>query len=77
MSILISDFDGTVTRYDFFDRVRKRWPFPPQDDPWEKFVTGEITHFQALAESLYDRGEKFQPFERWSEIADQLQNGEC
>jgi 2-hydroxy-3-keto-5-methylthiopentenyl-1-phosphate phosphatase len=50
MSILISDFDGTVTRYDFFDRVRQRWPFPPQDDPWEKFVTGEITHFQALAE---------------------------
>ncbi|MGA8660557.1 MAG: haloacid dehalogenase-like hydrolase [Chthoniobacterales bacterium] len=50
MGILISDFDGTVTRYDFFDLVRKRWPFPPEDDPWEKFVTGEITHFQALAE---------------------------
>ena len=50
MSILVSDFDGTVTRYDFFERVRKRWPFPPQDDPWEKFVAGEITHFQALAE---------------------------
>ena len=50
MPILISDFDGTITRYDFFDRVRKRWPFPLQDDPWEKFVEGEITHFQALAE---------------------------
>jgi 2-hydroxy-3-keto-5-methylthiopentenyl-1-phosphate phosphatase len=50
MGILITDFDGTVTRYDFFDRVRKRWPFPLQDDPWEKFVEGEITHFQALAE---------------------------
>jgi len=50
MPILISDFDGTITRYDFFERVRKRWPFPPQDDPWEKFVSGEITHFQALAE---------------------------
>jgi 2-hydroxy-3-keto-5-methylthiopentenyl-1-phosphate phosphatase len=50
MSILISDFDGTLTRYDFFDLVRKRWPFPPQDDPWEKFVAGQITHFQALAE---------------------------
>jgi 2,3-diketo-5-methylthio-1-phosphopentane phosphatase len=50
MGILISDFDGTITRYDFFDRVRKRWPFPAQDDPWEKFVEGEITHFQALAE---------------------------
>jgi len=50
MGILVSDFDGTVTRYDFFDRVRKRWPFPLQEDPWEKFVSGEITHFQALAE---------------------------
>jgi 2-hydroxy-3-keto-5-methylthiopentenyl-1-phosphate phosphatase len=50
MSILISDFDGTLTRYDFFDLVRKRWPFAPEDDPWEKFVEGQITHFQALAE---------------------------
>jgi 2-hydroxy-3-keto-5-methylthiopentenyl-1-phosphate phosphatase len=50
MSILISDFDGTLTRYDFFDLVRKRWPVPPEDDPWEKFVSGQITHFQALAE---------------------------
>ena len=50
MPILISDFDGTITRYDFFDRVRKRWPFSPQDDPWEKFVSGEKTHFQALVE---------------------------
>ena len=50
MSILVSDFDGTLTRYDFFDLVRKRWPFPPEDDPWEKFVGGQITHFQALAE---------------------------
>ena len=58
MVILISDFDGTVTRYDFFDRVRKRWPFPPKDDPW--------------AEALSGRGEKFHPFEHWSEIADQL-----
>jgi 2-hydroxy-3-keto-5-methylthiopentenyl-1-phosphate phosphatase len=50
MSILISDFDGTLTRYDFFDLVRKRWPVPPEDDPWEKFVSGQISHFQALAE---------------------------
>jgi 2-hydroxy-3-keto-5-methylthiopentenyl-1-phosphate phosphatase len=50
MSILVSDFDGTLTRYDLFDLVRKRWPFSPEDDPWEKFVAGQITHFQALAE---------------------------
>lgn len=50
MSILISDFDGTITRYDFFDLVRKRWPFPPENDPWEKYLSGQVTHFQALAE---------------------------
>jgi 2-hydroxy-3-keto-5-methylthiopentenyl-1-phosphate phosphatase len=50
MSIMISDFDGTLTRYDFFELVRRRWPFPLEDDPWEKFVGGQITHFQALAE---------------------------
>ena len=30
-----------------------------------------------LAEALGERGEKFHPFERWSEIADQLQKPEC
>ena len=50
MNILVSDFDSTATRYDFFELVRKRWPFPPEDDPWEKFVAGKKTHFEALAE---------------------------
>ena len=30
-----------------------------------------------LAEALSERGEKFHPFEHWSEIADQLQKAEC
>ena len=50
MKILVSDFDGTLTRNDFFDLVRKRWPFPKEDDPWEKYVAGKITHFESLAE---------------------------
>ena len=50
MNILVSDFDSTATRYDFFDLVRKRWPFSPENDPWEKFVAGKKTHFEALAE---------------------------
>jgi len=49
MNILVSDFDGTLTQYDFFDQVRKRWPIPPEVDPWHKFLAGEITHFEALA----------------------------
>jgi 2-hydroxy-3-keto-5-methylthiopentenyl-1-phosphate phosphatase len=30
-----------------------------------------------LAEALSERGEKFHPFERWSQIADYLQNVQC
>jgi len=50
MKILISDFDSTMTRYDFYDLVRKRWPVPPDDDPWQHYRAGKISHFDALAE---------------------------
>ncbi|HZL45794.1 MAG TPA: HAD-IB family phosphatase [Opitutaceae bacterium] len=48
--LLVSDFDGTMTRWDFYDLVRKQWPLPPDDDPWEQYVAGRLTHFAALAE---------------------------
>lgn len=48
--ILVTDFDGTLTRFDFFDLVRKRWPLDPAQDPWERYVRGEMTHFDALSE---------------------------
>ncbi len=48
--ILVTDFDSTVTRHDFYELVRRRWPLPPGDDPWEKYVAGTLTHFEALAE---------------------------
>lgn len=48
--ILVSDFDSTVTRHDFYELVRQRWPLPPADDPWEKYLAGTLTHFEALAE---------------------------
>jgi len=47
--ILVADFDGTMTRYDFYDLVRQQWPMPPDDDPWEQYVAGRCTHFEALA----------------------------
>jgi len=50
MGILVSDFDSTLTQRDFFDLVRERWPVPPEQDPWKKYVAGELTHFEALAE---------------------------
>lgn len=48
MKILVTDFDGTLTARDFYDLVRERWPVPAEDDPWESYVRGEITHFEAL-----------------------------
>jgi len=48
--ILVTDFDGTISRRDFYDLVRERWPVAPENDPWERYRSGEITHFAALAE---------------------------
>ena len=47
--ILITDFDGTIARRDFYDLVRERWPVPPDDDPWDRYVEGKLTHFEAIA----------------------------
>ena len=49
-NILVSDFDGTMTHHDFYDLVRKQWPPVAGDDPWEQYVAGRLTHFEALAE---------------------------
>lgn len=46
---LVTDFDGTITLLDFYDLVRQQWPVPPDDDPWEQYVAGKLTHFEALA----------------------------
>lgn len=47
MGILVTDFDGTLTRRDFFDLVRQRWP-AERVDPWDEYRAGKITHFEAL-----------------------------
>jgi 2-hydroxy-3-keto-5-methylthiopentenyl-1-phosphate phosphatase len=39
-----------MTRHDFFELVRAKWPSPPESDPWNRYVAGELTHFEALAE---------------------------
>jgi 2-hydroxy-3-keto-5-methylthiopentenyl-1-phosphate phosphatase len=49
MNILVSDFDGTMTEHDFFELVRRRWPLPPEQDPWNQYWAGQLTHFEALA----------------------------
>ncbi len=47
--ILVSDFDGTMTRHDFFDLARRELPSAADHDYWQDYVDGKITHFEALA----------------------------
>lgn len=47
--ILVSDFDGTMTKYDFFDLARRDLPSAADHDFWQDYVDGRITHFEALA----------------------------
>jgi 2-hydroxy-3-keto-5-methylthiopentenyl-1-phosphate phosphatase len=47
-SVLVSDFDGTMTRHDFYQLARARWWNPSDPDPWEDYLAGRMTHFDAL-----------------------------
>jgi 2-hydroxy-3-keto-5-methylthiopentenyl-1-phosphate phosphatase len=48
--LLISDFDGTIARRDFYDMVRMELMPPGTPDFWGMFLDGKLTHFQALYE---------------------------
>lgn len=43
---MITDFDGTITRHDFFELVRARWPQVP--DPWDQALAGTLPMREAL-----------------------------
>lgn len=45
--ILVSDFDGTITRYDFYDIVSREFP-EIAGNFWSLYESGEITHFEGL-----------------------------
>jgi HAD superfamily phosphoserine phosphatase-like hydrolase len=47
-SVLVSDFDGTMTRHDFYQLVRARWWNESEPDPWQDYLAGRLTHFDAL-----------------------------
>lgn len=46
--ILVSDFDGTMTRRDFYELVRERLLPPGVPDYWVDYRAGRMTHFEAL-----------------------------
>lgn len=45
--ILVSDFDGTLTRFDFYDLACRRFP-EIAGDHWQRYEAGELSHFEAL-----------------------------
>lgn len=47
-AILVSDFDGTMTAYDFYDLVCQDFPDVLAGGHWQQYEAGQITHFEAL-----------------------------
>jgi 2,3-diketo-5-methylthio-1-phosphopentane phosphatase len=45
---LVSDFDGTMTRQDFYKLAVESLLPPEMPDYWGRYRAGEITHFEAL-----------------------------
>jgi 2-hydroxy-3-keto-5-methylthiopentenyl-1-phosphate phosphatase len=46
--VLVSDFDGTMTRRDFFQLVVERLLPADVPDYWGEYLAGRLTHFEAL-----------------------------
>jgi HAD superfamily phosphoserine phosphatase-like hydrolase len=46
--VLVTDFDGTMTRYDFYRLALARLVPAETPDFWEDYLAGRMTHFQAL-----------------------------
>jgi len=48
MKIFVTDFDGTMTRRDFYRVAQARLVPPGTPDYWEDYLAGRMTHFEAL-----------------------------
>jgi 2-hydroxy-3-keto-5-methylthiopentenyl-1-phosphate phosphatase len=48
MGTLITDFDGTLTRHDFFRLAVERLLPAGVPDYWQEYLAGRLTHFQAM-----------------------------
>jgi 2-hydroxy-3-keto-5-methylthiopentenyl-1-phosphate phosphatase len=46
--VLVSDFDGTMTRHDFYKLVIESLLPPDTPDYWAEYRAGSVTHFEAL-----------------------------
>jgi 2-hydroxy-3-keto-5-methylthiopentenyl-1-phosphate phosphatase len=46
--LLVTDFDGTMTRHDFYKLAAKSLLPPDIPDYWARYRAGQMTHFEAL-----------------------------
>lgn len=46
--ILVTDFDGTMTQYDFYRIAVERLAPPDTPDYWARYLDGQLTHYEAL-----------------------------
>jgi len=46
-SVLVSDFDGTMTRHDFYQLARARWWDEGDSDPGQEYLEGRMTPFRS------------------------------
>ena len=48
MPVLVTDFDGTITRLDFYRLVIDELLPPDSPDYWTEYTEGRLSHFEAL-----------------------------
>jgi 2-hydroxy-3-keto-5-methylthiopentenyl-1-phosphate phosphatase len=48
VNTLVTDFDGTLTRHDFFRLALERLVPPGVPDYWQQYRAGRLTHFEAM-----------------------------
>ena len=46
--VLVTDFDGTITKYDFYELITTQLLPPETPNFWAEYRVGRITHFEAL-----------------------------
>ena len=51
--LLVSDFDGTITKVDFYERVLEAFPNAAGSQGWQKFLAGQVSHLEAL-QSIFE-----------------------
>jgi len=63
--VLVTDFDGTFSRRDFLHVIRAMTP-PDWPDPFDDFLRGRVSHFEAISR-CYSAARS--PRERWERAA--------